>query len=229
MGTQLISHSSGDEATSVMKRAFVIVASIAALLCSSEAQETNHILETLGLIDSSASTGAMTARIKEAAVVYEDEGPVPRFAQFDFAFGKDLDEYKALNGFGILYLATVCQNSASNPVDSVYFKSGRITVRLRLIGKLRIPVEDGLTRKVFGKNRIDYYYYLPYIATRRDALLEIDWSDGRRGFELAEFPSDLELDYMPDASLVPPDPKGSIDAKILDNFAEREFQIKLQR
>jgi hypothetical protein len=91
----------------VMKRLLSFIFSIQVLLISSYPQQGVHLTESLGVSDNSISTKAMTKKIKDAAVKYQAYAPVHRLALFDYAFASDLNEYKKLNGFGILYIASL--------------------------------------------------------------------------------------------------------------------------
>ncbi|MBA4311717.1 MAG: hypothetical protein C0417_03710 [Chlorobiaceae bacterium] len=167
----------------------------------------------------------MTTRIKEAAIKYQEYAPVPRLAQFDFAFASNLNEYNKLNGIGILYISSVNQDSTEYPIERVYFKFKDGNVDLKLLGSIKIPVTDDLIKKVFGRNRIDYYYYLPYPITQFSGQLLIDWKKNRKEFVLSRFPTENKLDFINDKILALPDNKSDIDKDSFEKFTLREFQI----
>jgi len=92
-----------------------------------------------------------------------------------------------------------------------------------------MPVADSLVKTIFSHHRIDYYYYLPYEMTQTSGSLLIDWKNNRKEFILTKFPNDFKLDYMKDIKLKLPDTGSSIDPKSFYEFADREFEIKLNR
>jgi hypothetical protein len=149
--------------------------------------------------------------------------------QYDYAFAADINEYKKLNGFGILYISSLNLDSTEYPIVRVYFKATDGLVDLKLIGSLKIAVTDTLIQNIFGNHRMDYYYYLPYEMTQLPGDLLIDWKNNRKEFILANFPSNFRLAFIENSKLMLPDRKGSIDDKCFDEFALREFQIKLNR
>jgi hypothetical protein len=191
-------------------------------------QQGLHLIESLGDSNNSTSTNLMTDRIKEAANKYQQYAPIPRLAELDYAFASDFVEYEKLNGFGILYITSLNQDSDEYPIERVYFKYKDGVIDLKLIGSINIPVTDNLIKKVFGKNRIDYYYYLPYMITRLSGQLLVDWKKNRKEFLLLHFPAENKLDYITDNKKILPDSNKSIDMTSLDKFAQREFKIKLK-
>src|ERR1035437_336720 len=192
-------------------------------------QEITHITRNLGIVDSSTTISSMTGKIIKAAVQYESYAPVPRFVQLDYAFGSDLDEYKKLNGFGILYLTSLNRDSTEYPIVHVSFKYKEGVIDLKLIGSMVIPVKDEIIKKVFGNHRIDYYYYLPYKLTQLSGNLYIDWNANRKDFLLTKFPSEFTLDFVKKNKITRPDDKVIMDDKFFDEFANREFSIILNR
>jgi len=212
-----------------MKRLFGLLILVLFLINSAYSQQALHLIESLGVSNSSTSTNSMTDRIKESAIEYQKYAPIPRLAQFDFAFASDLVEYEKLNGFGILYITSLNQDSDEYPIQRVYFKYEDGVIDLKLIGSINIPVTDNLIKKVFGKNRVDYYYFLPYMVTQLSGQLLIDWKKNRKEFLLCRFPSESKLDYITDKKLLLPDSKKNIDMISFDKFAKREFQIKLNK
>jgi hypothetical protein len=111
----------------------------------------------------------------------------------------------------------------------VYFKYKDGIIDLKLVGNNKVQVSDDLIKKVFGVNRIDYYYYLPYAITQLNGQVIIDWKKNRKDFNLCQFPSDLKLDYITDEMLQLPENKIDIDSLSFVSFAQREFQIILNK
>jgi len=212
-----------------MKRLTSLLFIVFIFILPVKSQEITHLTINLGVIDSSASISRMTHRITDAATQYESYAPVPRFVQFDYAFGSDLDEYKKLNGFGILYITSLNQDSTEYPIVHVSFNYESGVIDLKLIGSMVIPVTDQIIKKVFGNHRIDYYYYLPYEITQLSGNLYIDWNANRKDFLLTKFPSDFTLDFVTKNKIKLPDNKKVMDDKFFDEFANREFSILLKR
>ena len=212
-----------------MKRLSCLFLIIFIFIGCSNSQQPIHIARDLGIVDSSTSTTAMTKRIIDAAEEYKQYAPVPRLAIYDFAFAKDLNEYKKLNGFGILYIASLNQDTLESPIEKVYFKSENGITTLELIGIVKVPVNDRIIKDVFGNNRIDYYYYLPYAITQTNGDLMIDWKKNRKEFILVKFPNDYKLDFVTKTNNKSLNEKKGIDKNYFYNFALQEFQIKLNK
>jgi hypothetical protein len=81
-----------------------------------------------------------------------------------------------------LYITSLNQDSTEYPIERVCYKYKDEVIDLKLIGSLNITVTDNLVKNVFGKNRIDYYYYLPYMITQLSGQLLIDWKKIERIF-----------------------------------------------
>lgn len=210
-----------------MKRLFYILTISLTFISYSFSQHTEHMVGPLKNTYNSISSDLMTNRIINAANEYRQYAPVPRIAQFDYSFAKDIDEYKKLNGFGILYIASLNQDSTEYPIEKVYFKHNGGVIELQLIYKKAVPVTDNLIKDVFGNHRVDFYYLMPYVVTQISGQLIIDWKKNRKEFVISEFPSGSSLDYITDNKLLVPDTKKDIQKIDLDIFAQREFQIKI--
>src|ERR1035437_9116601 len=106
-----------------MKRFTGVFSILLILISYVHSREINHITENLNGSKSASSTFRMTQKIKDAAIKYENYGPIPRFVECDYAFASDLNEYKKLNGFGILFITSLNRDSTEYPIARVYFKS----------------------------------------------------------------------------------------------------------
>lgn len=180
--------------------------------------------DTLVGTNNVATTNEMAQRIKQSAVEYEKYAPVPRLAQLDFAFAADKKEFTKLSGYGVLYIPSLNQDKSEYPIKKVYIKSNGTTTELRKIGELNVGVKDKVIASVFGNNRIDYYYLLPYQLTQKEGELLIDWSSNRTEFILTKFPNGNKVEYKTNDVI---DGK-AIDVKALNNFLKREFNIELK-
>jgi hypothetical protein len=174
----------------------------------------------------SASTKLMTGRIREAAIQNQDSAPVPRMAVFDLAFAAGLNEFKELNTFGILYIASMNQDKNENPVKRVYFKTKNDEAELILLTSIPVPVTDSIIQPVFGENRVDYYYFIPYFYTQLTGEIRIDWDTNSKGFVLCQFPQVMKLSYLNNESIYPDNSK-ILDPKALSIFMNREFQMTM--
>lgn len=212
-----------------MKRLMAYLFLFNVLLNCGYSQEIIHNIESLGGAKVSTTTNIMTERIKQSARRYEEYAPIPRIAMIDYAFAKDLEEYEKLNGYGILYISSLNQDYDEYPITSVYFQHEDMSLELLLIGFLKIPVKDKITKKVFGKNRIDYYYLLPYLLTLIPGQIMIDWNKNRKEFVVLQCPAGRPLDYFTEDTPILPDFDKEIDMISFENFAKREYQIKFKK
>jgi hypothetical protein len=173
--------------------------------------------------ESVASRDVMTQRIKSDAVEYAKYAPVQRIAKMDFSFGMDLNEYKKLGGYGVLYISSLNQDSTEYPIKRVYFKNNEKIIELKKIGEIKIPVTDSQIIHTFGSNRTDYYYLIPHYLTMQTNELLIDWSKNRKEFVLSKYPNSEKLDFIKDDNKFAG--QGTVDQKVLREFLLREYNI----
>jgi len=178
--------------------------------------------DTSGVSKDAMSTEIMTDRIKKSAELYAKYAPVPRFTEMDFSFGADLEEYKKLSGYGILYIPSLNQDSSEYPIKKVYIKFGNTITELQKIGEIPIETKDKTIAATFGKHRIDYYYLIPYQLTLTYGELMIDWSTNRKEFILTKFPNQNLLDF----EVKDVDTNKPIDEQFLKTFLKREYGIE---
>jgi len=192
----------------------------------SNAQELGHDVSVIKVVLNPASADQITKRLKQDALTYLKYAPIPRIAEMDFAFGANRDEYEKLNGNGILYITSLNQDTTEYPIKKVYLKTNTSTIELEKIGEINVGIDDKDIRTTFGKNRVDYYYLLPYSFTQTQCKLLIDWNNNRKEFLLASFPNDNKLDYLSgNASSMQ---KKEIDMHFLEVFLQREFNITIK-
>jgi len=197
--------------------AFLFLASYA------HSQDLIHLVsDSTKVVDSSTSVTIMTKRIKDDAIYYVQYAPVPRLAEMDFAFGADLQEYEKLGGYGVLYIPSLNQDSSEYPIKRVYIKQGSEITELQKIGEISIGVTDKTIMATFGKNRVDYYYLIPYKLTQVYGELMIDWSTNRQKFVLSKFPNQNAIDF----DVKKADTKNKpIDKDFLKIFLKREYNL----
>lgn len=194
-------------------------------LCT-KAQTIEHVIDTTEGNGGSTSTAIMTQRIKDAAVKYLANAPVPRIALFDCSFGKDINEFKKLNTMGILYVSSLNHDTSEYPIKKVYITTKDGEIELLKLASIKLTVTDATIEEVFGKNRIDYYYVIPYGCTQLSGELTIDWSANRQNFVLCRLPEDVGLDYITSENVLP-DAKREINADALTVFMQREYGISI--
>jgi hypothetical protein len=201
------------------------------LICALQhlkAQDYIHITpQTYRYNDQPASANLMTERIKKDAKEYAKYAPVPRIALMDYAFAANLDEYKELNGYGVLYIASLNRDTTEYPIKRVYFKKNGAVIELKKIGEIKVEIADEATTSTFGKNRVDYYYLIPYNETQINSEILIDWANNRKEFTLDTFPDGNKLDFLTDADLTPA--KKALNTDLLNSFLEREYNIVLSK
>jgi len=203
-----------------MKKLFLYLIFLVAI-SDVKSQGYIHVYDTVDSAGSAISTKIMTSRIKESAKLYLQYAPVPRFTQLDYAFGTDASEHKKLNGNGVLYLPSLNSDASEYPIKRVYAKTPDGIVELKRIGEINVGNTDPEIIKVFGKNRIDYYYFLPYQLTKTKCELLIDWNINRKEFVLTKFPDASYLGFD-----TPTRTGDSIDLKFLADFLKREFNVE---
>jgi hypothetical protein len=179
-----------------------------------------------GSVQETVSTDVMTKRIKDDAVAYSKYAPVPRLAEIDMAFGVNLTEFNKMAGYGVLYIPSLNQDSSEYPIKRVYLKSANELTELKEIGEIKISVKDEQILHTFGKNRVDYYYLIPYSLIQKPCELLIDWNSNRKEFLLSKFPNGDTLDYI--KNIPPPGDPKTINRSVLKEFLEREYQINIE-
>jgi hypothetical protein len=190
----------------------------------SKAQDYTHILDdSLKVTKNSVSTDDMTDRIKKDAADYAKYAPVPRLAEIDFAFGANAGEYKKLKGCGVLYIPSLNRDSLEYPIKRVYIKTKDKIFELEKLGQVVVAVQDKQIIDTFGKNRVDFYYLIPYQLTQTNGELLIDWSRNRTEFLLSKFPNGYKLDYLTEKNISKN--QSTIDKQFLKTFLLREFNI----
>lgn len=204
-----------------MKRLlFILLACVITLSAKSQDYLHYYTTDKGDSTGTATSTKLMTETIHKSALYYKQYAPVPRFAQLDYAFGADIKEYNLLAGNGVLYIPSLNRDETEYPVKRVYAKTSKGVVELTKIGEIKVGNTDPDIVDVFGKNRVDYYYLLPYWLTREKCELLIDWSINRKEFVLAKFPDESTLEFE-----VPKLSGQALDQKFLNEFLKREFGV----
>lgn len=130
-----------------------------------------------------------------------------------------------MQGYGILYVAVMNPDSSQFPVRRLYLTNGKNITDLREIGEEKIAVKDPATKQAFGKNRVDYYYLIPYRTTQDTCELHMRWNnDDEHEILLARFPNNLKLGFVKNNKVTE---SGNVDMKVLKQFMLHEFHIQL--
>ncbi len=195
-----------------------------ALLCPGLVMgEGMHFIGPTGSGNESVSSSTMDTRIKRAAGEYRQYAPIPRVAFFDIGYPEDAEEYKALDGFGIVLISALSQISEELPPKRVYVTTGRGTVQLRLIRSVSSTSGAAtLTAKVFGNYRWDGLYLFPAYLRRDGQEMLIDYAKNREGFVLTKMPGLPMPEYLRDFPITAP-ASSEPDASALRRFVAREF------
>jgi len=205
-----------------MKKHFLLIIIISTTIVA-HAQDYFHIYaDTLSVSNDAMSTKTMTKRLKQDAEKYAQYAPIPRMAEMDISFAADPDEFKKLNGYGVLYIPSLNRDNSEYPIKKVYIKQGNVITELKKIGEINIGVQDKYLITIFGKNRIDYYYLIPYQLTQVYGELMIDWSNNRKEFLLNKFPNENAVDY--DTKKINMK-NATIDNASLKIFLKREYNL----
>src|SRR2546430_13193684 len=104
-------------------RRSVACAAFVSLTASARAQAPVHVESDAGWSHGSVSNGALDARLASAARQYRNYAPVPRIAFFHLAYPKDSTEAAAMNGYAVLVVTAVRQDSTALPLLGVYARS----------------------------------------------------------------------------------------------------------
>src|SRR5437867_2813498 len=172
---------------------YVACVAFVALTASARAQAPVHLESDAGWSHGSVSNAALDARLAAAAVQYRSYAPVPRIAFFDLAYPKDSTEAAAMNGYAVLVVTAVVQDSTELPLPHVYVRSVSGDHELPLIARVAswLPASDTIVRPTFGRFRLDASYLLPIAARASQGDLLVDFATHRQGFRLIHFTGDV--------------------------------------
>jgi hypothetical protein len=206
-----------------MKRGRIAVISLIFFLISCSSQIV-HITVNEGVKYSPTSTDEMTDRIVKLAVKYESHAQFSRIALFDMAFASNPEEYRKLEGMGILLISSVNHDGDEHPITNVIAETLDKKYNLPSIAKRAVIVENEEVKKMFGSHRVDYYYLIPYPITQHEGQITIDWSKNRKDFVVAKLPLLHKLDFIVDTQDISPNTK--VDKQTLENLLLKEFSFR---
>ncbi len=200
-----------------------------------EAEDHLHVRERTGYSSEPVGSARMDERITESALRYRKHGAVAARAGFhDIAFPKDSKEFHRLNGYGLLVVTAISQDSSELPLSRVYVQGEDGQEVLQRLFSISSAVEppDGAVAQVFGPFRADAMYLFPVHWKFKDSKLLTDFAQNRRGFQLATFP-----ERIPSALKALPKEKPTSIPPLeeIRQFAHREypdlghFLVEMQR
>ena len=151
------------------------------------AQES-HLINPGTFLQHSASPKVIEDRIVDAAIRYQSYSPVPRIALFDIAFPADAEEYRSLDGYGVVVLSVISQSADELPPSRVYVRVGEKNIELRLFSSAQSKVEkSNIASNVFGPYRWDGLYLFPVYLRMQGQALVMDFAKNRSDFVLGKF------------------------------------------
>ena len=202
------------------------VATSAALCADAPAQ---HVVSGITNSQGPVATTAMDGRLEEAAQEYAAYAPVPRIGLYDSALPADADEYKALDGFGVLLVTLVSQDKEELPPKHVYATVGDRQVELHLY-KSMLTSTDSMpdVQRVLGKYRWDGIYYYPvYLLVQAQELL-LDFAKNRDGFVLTRYEGEALPEVLRAVGNTPPHGSAPASPAFL-KIVQREYPGLVER
>jgi hypothetical protein len=172
---------------------YAVCIAFAALSAAARAQAPTHLESAAGWSHGPVSNAALDTRLAAAARQYRSYAPVPRIAFFDLAYPKDSTEAVAMNGYAVLVVTAVVQDSTELPPPRVYVRSVSGDRELPLVARIAswLPATDTTVRPTFGRFRFDATYLLPIAARTSQGDLLLDFAIHRQGFRLVHFAGDV--------------------------------------
>jgi hypothetical protein len=130
----------------------------------------------------------MEQRIQSAAKEYQQYGQVSRVAFFDIAFPKDEQEYRSLDGFGVVLVTVLAHAREELPPRRLFVRNSDSINELKLITSISSESSGpSLTTKVLGQHRWEALYLFPVAYRVPNTELVMDYRINRLGFVLDRF------------------------------------------
>lgn len=110
-----------------------------------------------------------------------------RYAAFDIAWPRDVEEAKRLGGNTVILLGALSRNVSELPLAKAYLElPDGSQVALRRLGRTqRTLATSSQAAKVFGPNVTEEFYLVPVHALERNVMLKCDFAKNRLGFVLS--------------------------------------------
>ena len=165
----------------------------------------------------------MNKRVADAAEQYKEYAPIPRIAFYDIGYPKDGAEFTQMNGYAILLVSALSQNSEELPIKRTYVNSGGKEIELNKLKEIKIKNGDATSQtvKTFGEYRTDTLYLFPVYLRFRSGQLLTDYAKNRVGMKLAEFDGSKPPSLQSLPASVPTEKMLSDD--VLLRFMKREY------
>lgn len=128
--------------------------------------------------------------IEATAVEYRDH-PIPRTAFYDFSIPPNLQEYKKLDGYGLLLIVAISKEVDELPLKRVYvsLKGEDIILNKIKIVWVNKNDPDSQSVKTFGPYRAETLFLFPIYLAKEEAVLKVDFAKNRNEFVLMTFPN----------------------------------------
>ncbi len=181
-----------------------------------------HIVGPGSVSRAPVTSDKMWKRVRATASKYRKYAPVPRVGFYDITYPASADEYRAVDGYGILLVTVITQDPAEVPLARVYLTGGQPIHTFQLASSVRSPVEDPEVSSVLGATRFDALYLFPMHLRHASAQLLVDFARNRSGFVLGKFPLEPRDDGLPtdppSGPRPPPDAFGRLVKRELPAF-----------
>lgn len=205
----------------ITKLCWTLSASLLVFVITPVQGRESHREESLGWSSGPVSNSALDASLREAAVRYRANAPVPRYAFFDIACPRDSVEAAALNGYAILVVTALVQDKSEIPLRRIYFRSSNGDQQVRLHAAVASRITDSSIRATFGAFRYDAAYLLPLALRVMAGDLLLDFAAHRQEFRLARFTGDIPDPIRRLGPLSPP--RGRPSKAAINNLIRREY------
>ncbi len=159
----------------------------------------------------------MQNRLLEAASYYTPKKRASRIAVFDMAYPTNSTEYNVMNGFGILWVTVLVQDTNILPVEITLQGSDDNHINLIPLHLFRTIENDRRITRTLGKHRLDGIYLLPLLENSQGAALYIEFAVPGKGFVLGN----LENEF--------PDALGELYNEVMDIPEETVAEVMLVR
>ena len=124
-----------------------------------------HIVGPGSVSRTPVTSDKMWKRVRAMASKYRKYAPVPRVGFYDITYPASADEYRAVDGYGILMVTIITQDPAEVPLARVYLTGGQPVHTFQLASSVRSPVENPEVSSVLGATRFDALYLFPMAST----------------------------------------------------------------
>ena len=171
------------------------------------------------------TTDALQQRLRTSAQQYKDIGSIARMIHHDLAFPRDSKEYRAMNGFGLLWVSAHSQLSEELPLENMRIKTVSYgVIELQTYSWFSSIEQDDLIASVLGKYRVDSVYLVPLYEEILGGELLVDYSANRVDFGITWF--ELSLPEELGTLMAFKDHEPALpELSILNAMLDREFPV----